>query len=76
MQKLILHGELGDDRFHPTALLAGQILLPDFEACLPSSQEGLMPMGERRYGDAVLAAGGFQVGATKQLEDHAQLALG
>jgi hypothetical protein len=61
---------------HPTALLAGQILLPDFEARFPSSQEGLAPLGKRRYGDTVLAAGGFQIGATKQLEDHAQLALG
>jgi hypothetical protein len=75
-QKLILDGELGDDRFHPPALLVDGILLPDFEARFPSSQEGLTSLGERRFGDAVLAAQGFQIGATKQLEDHAQLALG
>jgi hypothetical protein len=73
MQKLILHGELGDDRFHPTALLVDQILLPDFEARFPSNQEGLAPLGERRDGDTVVATGGFQIGAMEQIQGHTRL---
>jgi hypothetical protein len=42
-QKLILRDGLGDDRFHPPALLAGQILLPDLEALFASSQERPAP---------------------------------
>jgi hypothetical protein len=64
-QKLILHGELGADRCHPPALLAGQILLPDFEALFVGGQEGLTLLGERRYGDTLLATGGFQIVGTE-----------
>jgi hypothetical protein len=38
-QKLIRHGELGDDRFHAPALLVDQILLPDFEARYPAARK-------------------------------------
>ena len=75
-QELVLHGDLGDDSLLPPALLVELGFLPDFERLRDTSKEGVAPLAEGGGGDAILAARGLQIGATKQLQNNARFAFG
>jgi len=60
----------------PPVPLVNQVLLPNFESLSASRQEGVAPLAESGGSDAIVAARGLQIGATKQLQNNARFALG